>query len=395
APGAGGDAPTITFLEVNTRLQVEHPVTEAVTGLDLVEWQLRIAAGERLGLTQDAVACDGHAIEVRLVAEDPASGWLPCTGTLDTFELAGEVRVDTGVRAGSEVSADYDSLLAKVIAHAPTRTGAARLLARALRTASITGVRTNANALVAVLGEDDFLAARTPTSYLDDHPDVAAATGPAGDERQALLVAAALAIEQRDRAANPHTGFAPSGWRNLRTQGQRLTLLDGDTPKHLEYVISGDRADVLIGLPPQPGEDGALADDDRQRLAVRLIRREPTRQVIEVDGRRRVIDVRLHGDAVHTSGPNGAVSFVIPPRFADHDVEAVGAGPVSPLPGSVLTVHVEAGQQVGDGEVLMVVEAMKMEHRITASGDATVEAVHFGPGDRVDTGDLLVTLNSD
>ena len=134
---SSNDAVTITFLEVNTRLQVEHPVTEAVTGLDLVEWQLRIAAGEPLTFGQDDVACDGHAIEVRLVAEDPAAGWLPSTGVVDTFAIGDEVRTDTGIRPGTEVSADYDSLLAKVIAHAPTRTGAARRLARALRTADM------------------------------------------------------------------------------------------------------------------------------------------------------------------------------------------------------------------------------------------------------------------
>ncbi len=389
---SSNDAVTITFLEVNTRLQVEHPVTEAVTGLDLVEWQLRIAAGEPLTFGQDDVACDGHAIEVRLVAEDPAAGWLPSTGVVDTFAIGDEVRTDTGIRPGTEVSADYDSLLAKVIAHAPTRTGAARRLARALRTADITGVRTNAAAMVAILGEPDFLSARTPTSYLDDHPGVTDAAGPTGDDRLVLLVAATFALEQRDRATNPHTAFAPSGYRNLRTQGQRLTLLDADAPTHLEYVLSGDRADVLVGLWPEPDEEGALPDDDRRRLEIRLIRREPSRQVLEVDGRRQVIDVRVEGDAVHAAGPFGSATFTELPRFVDHDVEAVGAGPVSPLPGTVLAVHVESGQQVGDGELLMVVEAMKMEHRITAFGAATVGEVHFAAGDRVDTGELLVSL---
>ncbi len=389
---SAGDPVTITFLEVNTRLQVEHPVTEAVTGLDLVEWQLRIAAGEPLDFGQGDVACDGHAIEVRLVAEDPAAGWLPSTGLVDTFAIGDDVRTDTGIRPGTEVSSDYDSLLAKVIAHAPTRSGAARRLARALRTARITGVRTNADALVAILSEPDFLSARTPTSYLDDHPDVTDAVNPTGDDRLVLLVAATFALEQRDRAANPHTGFAPSGYRNLRTQGQRVTLLDADQPSHVEYVLVGDQAEVLVGPWPQPDEAGALTEDSRTRLAVRLIRREPTRQVVEVDGRRQVIEVSFERDAVHAAGPYGSATFTEPPRFVDHDVEAVGAGPVSPLPGTVLAVRVEPGQQVGDGDLLMVVEAMKMEHRITAFGNATVTEVHFATGDRVDTGELLVSL---
>ena len=397
------DDPTITFLEVNTRLQVEHPVTEAVTGLDLVEWQLRVATGEPLSITQDDVRCDGHAIEVRVVAEDPAAGWLPSTGLVDGFSIDGPsievrsstpmVRTDTGIRAGTEVSADYDSLLAKVIAHAPTRSEAARQLARALRRSNITGVRTNVDTLVAVLGEPDFLAARTPTSYLDGHPEVTEAPGPSGDDRLALLIAATFALEQRDRAANLATGFAPSGFRNLLTQGQRVALFDGDAPCDLEYVLTGDRADLLVGPLPEPDEDGALPADERRRVSVRLIRREPSRTVLEVDGRRQVIHVRLDGDIINASGPFGSATFTVAARFVDHDVEAIGAGPVSPLPGTVLAVHVEAGQQVSDGELLMVVEAMKMEHRITAFGDATVAEVHFVAGDRVDTGDLLVTLD--
>ncbi len=161
-----GTDQTITFLEVNTRLQVEHPVTEAVTGLDLVELQLRVAAGEALPITQDDVTITGHAIEVRIVAEDPAAGWMPSTGRIGRFDVgdggSDGVRVDTGVRDGAEISSDYDSLVAKVIAHAPTRVEAARQLARALRGSQITGIRTNIDSLVAILGEVDYVAARHP-----------------------------------------------------------------------------------------------------------------------------------------------------------------------------------------------------------------------------------------
>ncbi len=201
--GADADGgATITFLEVNTRLQVEHPVTEAVTGLDLVELQLRVASGEPLPITQDDVIVKGHAIEVRVVAEDPAAGWMPSTGRIGRFAIGQHgsdpgcpVRVDTGVRDGAEISSDYDSLVAKVIVHAPTRVEAARQLARALRGSQITGIRTNVDALVAVLGETDYLAAETPTAYLDEHPDVLTAIGPKGDDRVALLLAAVFALE--------------------------------------------------------------------------------------------------------------------------------------------------------------------------------------------------------
>lgn len=390
--GADG---TVTFLEVNTRLQVEHPVTEAVTGLDLVELQLRVADGEELPITQDDVCSDGHAIEIRLVAEDPAAGWLPSTGALARFEIGDGVRVDTGARAGTDVTTDYDSLLAKVIAHAPTRTGAARQLARALRSSWIAGVQTDRAALVAILGEADFLAADTPTSYLDEHPDVVTSTGAAGDDRLALLLGAVFAHEHANRSSDAVTGFAPSGWRNLRTHGQRQVWIDGDETHHVEYEMRGrDAAEVRVGPWPVPTEDGSLTDDDRRVVDVRLFERSDDVQVVEVDGVRHRIDVLHVEDTIHTRSAAGSVSWTLEPRFVDHALDAAGGGPTSPLPGTVLSVHVAAGDQVADGDVLVVVEAMKMEHKILASGDATVAEVLFAEGDRVDQGDLLVRLET-
>lgn len=390
--GADG---TVTFLEVNTRLQVEHPVTEAVTGLDLVELQLRVADGEALPITQDDVRCDGHAIEVRLVAEDPAAGWLPSTGTLDRFEIGEGVRVDTGTRTGTEVTTDYDSLLAKVISHGPTRADAARRLARALRSSWIAGVQTDVPALVAILGEDDYLAADTPTSYLDEHPEVVASTGPAGDDRVALLLGAVFAREHRSRATDRATGFAPSGWRNLRTQGQRQTWTAGDATEQVEYVMCGrSHAQVHLGPWPTPTEDGSLTDDERRVVQVRLFERGDNVQVVEVDGVRHRVDVLHDDDTVHTRSAAGSVSWTLEPRFVDHDLDSAGGGPTSPLPGTVLSVHVSAGDTVADGDVLVVVEAMKMEHKIVAVGDVTVAEVLFAEGDRVDAGDLLVRLET-
>ncbi len=261
----------VNFLEVNTRLQVEHPVTEAVTGLDLVELQLRVAAGEPLPLSQDDVVVEGHAIEVRLVAEDPAADWMPSTGRISAFRIGDPVRVDTGVREGTVITPDYDSLLAKVIAHAPTRGDAALRLARALRTARISGVRTNLDGLVAVLEEEDFLAARTPTSYLARHPETLDGAGPTGDDRLALLLGAVFERDRADRAADHVTGFAPSGWRNLRIRGQRTTwLLDGH-PHPIEYVLDGEVATVLVGPWPEVTDDGTLAPDERRKATVRLL----------------------------------------------------------------------------------------------------------------------------
>jgi propionyl-CoA carboxylase alpha chain len=391
---SGAGTPTITFLEVNTRLQVEHPVTEAITGIDLVEMQIAVASGLPLPFTQDDITFTGHAIEVRLVAEDPAAGWLPSTGAVTEFEIAGDVRVDTGIRAGGEVSSDYDSLLAKVIAHHADRGVAARLIGRAMRTARIAGVSTNADTLAAIMDEPDFRSGATPTAYLDEHPAVLTAAGPVGDDLLALLCGAVFADEHRNRAADGVAGFAPSGWRNLRTRGQRRTWLLGGETHQVEYELTGRDAVVRLGPWPEPMADGTLPADERRVAAVRLLHRTETRQVVELDGRRHVVDVAVGDDQVRTASPAGSITWTRPMRWVDHDADEAGSGPVSPLPGTVIAVHVEAGQTVVDGQLLMVVEAMKMEHKITAHGDHVVAAVHFGVGDRVDTGDLLVALAS-
>ena len=412
--GDGGSVSTITFLEVNTRLQVEHPVTEAVTGLDLVELQLRVAAGEPLPFVQDDVVITGHAIEVRVVAEDPAAGWMPSTGRIDRFHIGEGVRVDTGVSDGAEISSDYDSLVAKVIAHAPTRVGAARVLARALRASQITGIRTNVDSLVAICSEPDFLAAATPTAYLDEHPEVLTPLGPSGDDRIALLLGAVFAVEQEHRLTDPATPFAPSGWRNMRTQGQRQVWIESTGEHlHVEYEMvpawqpGGSTrwvGSVRLGPWPEPDETGALSTDGRPTLEVRLLDRRADRQTVEVDGRRRVVhtevvhpplgldDDGIGAVTVHVRSTAGALTLTRAPRFMLHDAESATGGPISPLPGTVIAVHVANGDIVVDGQVLMVVEAMKMEHRIVASGDAIVMEVRFAVGDRVDTGDLLVAL---
>ena len=414
----GADAsgePTITFLEVNTRLQVEHPVTEAVTGLDLVELQLLVAAGEPLPITQDDVTMTGHAIEVRVVAEDPAAGWMPSTGVIGRFSVPDGVRVDTGVRDGSEISSDYDSLVAKVIAHAPTRRGAAQQLARALRSSQVTGIRTNLDTLAAILGEADYLAADTPTAYLDEHPGVLSPPGPVDDDREALLLGAVFALQQEHRSTDHATGFAPSGWRNLRTQGQRqVWSTSNGEPLHVEYEMASawqpgggamQSATVRLGPWPEPDETGALGLDERTVRQVRLIDRAADRQVVEIDGRRTVVEAAvvrrslgLDDDGVgavtvHVRSAAGALTLIRRPRFLLHDAESATGGPISPLPGTVIAVHVADGDVVTDGQLLMVVEAMKMEHKIVASGEATVAEVRYAVGDRVDQGDLLVALD--
>ncbi|MGI9605366.1 MAG: biotin carboxylase N-terminal domain-containing protein [Acidimicrobiales bacterium] len=388
--GADG---TIPFLEVNTRLQVEHPVTEAVTGLDLVALQLRVAAGEPLGVDQGDVTIEGHAIEVRVVAEDPASGWLPSTGRIVGFHLAPDLRVDTGFGAESVVSADYDSMLAKVIAHGPTRTAAAGTLARALAPSIIAGVRTNLDTLTAILRDSDFLAGNTPTSFLDGHPGVIAAALP-DHSMLALVLGATFATEATNRGADSAMGFAPSGWRNLRTTGQRRTWVDRSIEHPIEYVCTGDHAQVLVGPWPEPGDDGSMPPDERASATVRILRPHDGETItLEVDGVRHVLTVHLTRDSAHVSGALGSRSFSLAPRFVEHEASEGGGGPVCPLPGTVIAVHVADGDIVAEGALLMVVEAMKMEHKITAPSACTVAEVLYTVGDRVNTGDLLVRLD--
>ena len=398
---------TITFLEVNTRLQVEHPVTEAVTGLDLVELQLAVAEGRPLPITQNDVRIDGHAVEVRIVAEDPAAGWLPSTGTITAFSVDDSVRCDSGVRPGSIVSVDYDSLLAKVIVHAPDRRTALARLAAALRRADVGGVRTDTDTLIAIVTEADFIAGGVDTGYLGAHPEVLDGDRPDADALTAHLVAVTLARSAANRAADGRWGFAPAGWRNLATRGQRIawTELAGPQPTdhRVEYRQASGDWHMLIGDWPEPGPDGALGADDR---IVRTVRAAVDGSVpsgdewaVEIDRLRHRVRIVAERDATgqvtwRASSAAGRTRWRENARFVDHDAEMAGSGPVAPLPGTVISVAVAAGDRVDANQTLMVIEAMKMEHRITAPADAVVAAVRFAVGDRVDMGDLLVELDT-
>ena len=387
---------SISFLEVNTRLQVEHPVTEEVCGIDLVEAQLRIAEGDSLPFSQDEVDIDGHAIEARIVAENPATGWLPATGRIAAFDVGPRIRVDVGVQEGSDISPHYDSLIAKVIARGPTRHQAAMVLERALRAAHIAGVDTNQDTVVAILGESDFLAGRIDTDYLDEHPAVLSPQLEEVDETP-LLVAAAFAVEH-ERQKMSVTGFAPSGWRNLRTQGQRQHWVEGDRELPLEYRFDPDgSAEVKRGPWPKADEDGALTDDDRPTSRVQVLKHTTDAPhqhslALEVDGRRVLVRAIVADGMVYTSSPAGSMSLALVPRFIVPEYGDVGSGPNSPLPGTVLSIEVEPGDEVVEGQVLVVVEAMKMEHQITSAGPAVVESVPVEVGERVAAGDLLVEL---
>jgi propionyl-CoA carboxylase alpha chain len=369
------------FLEVNTRLQVEHPVTELVTGLDLVELQLRLAEGEPLPPEVTGARIDGHAIEARLYAEDVPAGFLPATGVLHRFAVpdAPGVRVDAGVADGSVVGPHYDPMLAKVVAHGRTRAEAARRLSRALRRAELHGVTTNRDLLVGILREEEFLAGGTDTGYLVRHDPVALARSAAGDAVARHAAAAALARQAGHRRDARVLGGLPSGWRNVRSGPQRVAYTrDGETLE-VGYALGRDGPDLRVA-------GVALG------AQVRLLSAAPDAVALEVDGVRRTYRVHTVDGVAHVDGPDGSSALVEVPRFADPAAGGRAGSLLAPMPGSVVRVLVDTGATVTAGRALLVLEAMKMEHTIAAPADGVVTALRVGPGDQVQAGQVLAVV---
>jgi propionyl-CoA carboxylase alpha chain len=372
------------FLEMNTRLQVEHPVTECVTGLDLVELQLLVAAGERLPARAPAVR--GAAIEARLYAEDPASDWRPAAGVLHRFELAASqppfaapvldivprgTRLDAGVGDSAVIGVHYDPMLAKVIAWAPARAEAAALLARALTGARIHGPATNRDLLVRVLRDPAFAAGATDTGFLERHDSTGPLLSPE-DERLAA-VACALAGAAWRRASAAVLRELPSGWRNVPAGPQR-TVLTGPGGEHtVEYRFGRDGVTVECA--------GVLS------VAPELV-------VLEADGVVRRFNVARYpgDDRLFVDGDAGSVAFTEVPRFGE-PAEAYAEGSLrAPLPGTVVALHVAVGDDVEPGQELLVIEAMKMQHVVRADRAGRVEALHVQAGGTVDVGATLVVI---
>jgi len=354
------------FLEVNTRLQVEHPVTELVTGLDLVALQLRIAEGEPLPAAVTEARIDGHAIEARLYAEDVPAGFLPATGTLDRFRVPAGVRVDAGVADGSVVGPHYDPMLAKVVAHGATRGEAARRLRRALRGAQIHGVVTNRELLVAILDDPGFLAGR----YVRLAPLVRG-NECSGTRFRARAAAGALA------EAAGRKGALPSGWRNVAAHPQRVA-----------YTVAGQEVAVAYRF-RRTGLEIAV---DGEPLPVGLVSAAPDRVVLDVDGVRRAFAVHHSEAAVYVDDPTGSSALVRVPRFPDPNALAHAGSLLAPMPGAVVRVAAAVGTRVAAGQPLVVLEAMKMEHTVAAPVDGVLAAVHVHPGDQVERGQALAVV---
>jgi propionyl-CoA carboxylase alpha chain len=377
------------FLEMNTRLQVEHPVTEETTGLDLVELQLAVADGERLDA--EPPAAQGHSIEARLYAEDPARGWQPQAGLVQAidvpavraqFDSLGQrtgIRLDSGIVDGSVVSIHYDPMLAKVISYAPTRRQAALVLADALARTRLHGLRTNRELLVNVLRHSAFLDGATDTAFFDTH-DLAVLSAPLADATTVRwsAVAAALADAAHNRATARVLGPVPSGWRNLTSGYQVKTYRDdSDTEHRIEYrfnraglALSGDESVHLITAAP---DQVVLADDNGVAYSFAVAR---------------------YGEDSYVDSPRGPVHLTALPRFPEAGSAVEKGSLVAPMPGNVIRLGAAVGDAVTAGQPLIWLEAMKMEHTISAPTDGVLTELNVETGQQVDVGAVLARVEA-
>ncbi len=378
------------FMEMNTRLQVEHPVTEMVTGEDLVEWQFRVAAGEPLPKQQDDLALRGHAIEARVYAEDPDRGFLPSIGTLAHLRApaAGPaVRVDTGVRAGDAISPYYDPMLAKLIVHGEDRPAALRRLAEALAEYEIVGVATNVAFLKRVVAHEAFVSGNVDTGLIARHQD---ALFPAAAPVSADALLAVALAEVRSLVASRTAGARTSGdphspwhavdpwWVNSTRHAITMTFADGDAQHAVEVRRSGDAWSVTLPF----GATAVRVHERDGRLVIVRPGGEFAATVVPLGEERHVF---CHGDARR-------LTLVDPLSHAGEE-EVHGGHLMAPMSGTVVAVMVKAGERVAKGAPLMILEAMKMEHAITAPAAGVVAAVNFRAGDRVKEGADLVDID--
>jgi len=367
------------FLEVNTRLQVEHPVTEAITGFDLVREQIRVAEGEALGYAQDNLAIDGHAIEARLCAEDPGNGFLPTPGTVQVWEppQGTDVRFDSGVETGTVIGTEFDPMIAKVIAWAPTRREAAAKLARALEQTRIHGVVNNREFLVAALRSPEFIAGDTTTDFIE-RVQPAASRSISDEELRCAAIGAALHARHRRRSARKVQTTIPAGFRNSVMPPETVSFCFGERQLNLAYRSERDGS-VTVHV---NGESHHVTQRDLGARETRL----------EIDGRLNTSAVTVIADRHYVHGPGGDIELIERPRFPATSAAQTTGGLVAPMPGTVISVFVAAGESVEQGQLLLVLEAMKMEHRIYAPRLGKISAVHIASGEQVLNGALLLDL---
>ncbi|MBI1341064.1 ATP-grasp domain-containing protein [bacterium] len=369
------------FLEVNARLQVEHPVTEAIIGRDLVREQIRIAEGEPLSFRQSDLAINGWAIEARLCAEDPSAGFLPSPGALVAWRPSpvGGARFDSGVEPGAVVSPDFDAMIAKVIVHAATRREAASRLARSLETTEIQGLVTNRDFLVACLRHEAFLSGDTTTDFIARCAPATRRRPDPGEIKRAVI-AATLEGQVRRRAAARVLRSLPSGWRHTTTPDEQIQfMLDGITVA-VSYRM--DRSNVF------------RIEVDGETHAARIRARDGEGLEVDIDGVRERFRIRARDASWFVHSRLGDLELVERPRFPPPQSEAETGRLTAPMPGVVFAISVASGDQVTKGQVLMVLEAMKMEHRIVAPHDGRITELKVAVGDQVTNGQLLLQIET-
>ena len=365
------------FLEVNTRLQVEHPVTEAITGIDLVREQLRISSGEIVSFTQEGLKVEGHAIEARLYAEDPVNDFLPATGTILAFSpLNGNnVRWDSGVEKGSFVGVEYDPMLAKVISHSPNRTEAALTLANALENLHLAGVTTNRDFLTSVLRHDRFLKGDTTTDFIEENspePKLQLTE----NELENAAITAALWLQGKNRKNSIVLSSIPSGWRNGRLPAQEISLLHDGENLNVSY---------------KSRRDASFLFNDKK--IVKLHKWSARGIEAEIEDERINSLITESPETIHVQTTKGTVSFVIVPRFEPPGFQIAEGSLVAPMPGVVLEIRVSPGDSVSTGDTLLVLEAMKMENHIKAPHDGTVSEILVSENQQLENGVPLLVIN--
>ncbi|MDO8839068.1 MAG: acetyl/propionyl/methylcrotonyl-CoA carboxylase subunit alpha [Parvibaculum sp.] len=371
------------FMEMNTRLQVEHPVTEAITGLDLVEWQLRVAAGEHLPLKQKDIPLTGHAVEVRLYAEDPAKKFFPSTGRLARLrapENMPHVRMDMGVREGDEVTMFYDPMIGKIIAHGETRRIALRTLKNFLTGMEVAGPKTNLGFLIETLGHDAFIDGDIDTGFIDRHLD--ALVPPAEPSPRILALAAAAHLMARKRAAATETSpwGATDSWVLGGRRAETLNFLLGGAPLSLKLEPQDDACRLILV------NDGASIVADAALTADGAL-------TATVDGARHAAAFVANGSGFTLIHEGIATEFsVVNPLDVDVAADADTGALKAPMPGKIVQVLAETGATIKRGAALVVMEAMKMEQTLLAAADGKVASVNVAVGDQVEAGAALVTF---
>ena len=363
------------FLEVNTRLQVEHPVTEEVTGIDLVAEQIKIARGDELEFAQDDIDWHGHAIEARLYAEDPGNNFLPEIGTLHAYDtsLASEVRWDSGVEEGSVIGTDFDPMLSKVISWAPNRIDAANKLARGLEKAHMGGVVTNRQFLISCLRNESFLNGNTTTDFIEREA-LETKKNLSVNELHQTSTAIALWLAQQNRVSDPVTGFMPGNWTNGRMPLQRVKLLFVQDEIEVKYKLNKDNFYEVMGSICKIYHCDSFGID------------------IQIDSHRFYAHITKAGSEIVINMPFGDVNASILPRFIEPGNDIPEGGLIAPMPGKVIDVKVKKGSKVKAGDTLVIIEAMKMEHSIKATETGKIAKVMIQLNDQVDNGATLLVL---